>query len=184
MGRAEAHGRDRLAVGDGRQLPGRVPEIGWRDAESSGGRLTDERFGDRRRFGCDARDMDERDGTTRGSGGAERLELVLRCRRGEAVDHRDVAPRVEADDVAEQRIECILAERAVRDAVQARGTVARRPSSVWRPTAGTRPVSAAAMSVKSPYRSVRAPSTEFANAIAFDSPHAICSPKAGRCGSW
>jgi hypothetical protein len=34
--------------------------------------------------------------------------------------------------------------------------------------------------MKSPYRLVRAPITELAKAIAFDSPHAICAPKRGR----
>ena len=40
------------------------------------------------------------------------------------------------------------------------------------------------MSRKSPYRSVRAPRTEFANTIAFDSAQATCSPRPGRFGSW
>ena len=38
--------------------------------------------------------------------------------------------------------------------------------------------------MKSPYRFVRAPSTRFAKTIALDSAQAICSPNAGRPGSW
>jgi hypothetical protein len=40
------------------------------------------------------------------------------------------------------------------------------------------------MSRKSPYRSVRAPRTEFTNAIALDSAHATWVPVAGRWLSW
>jgi hypothetical protein len=40
------------------------------------------------------------------------------------------------------------------------------------------------MSTKSPYRSVRAPNTELAKAMAFDSAQATCSPNAGRSSSW
>jgi hypothetical protein len=44
---------------------------------------------------------------------------------------------------------------------------------------------AAQMSMKSPYRSVLAPSTEFAKTIAFDSAQATCSPRFGRASaSW
>ena len=66
-----------------------------------------------------------------------------------------------------------------------RTRVARRASVRWRPAYGTRPVIAAAMSRKSPYRFVRAPSTLLQKAIAFDSPQATCSPNEGRASaSW
>ncbi|CAB4790909.1 unannotated protein [freshwater metagenome] len=64
---------------------------------------------------------------------------------------------------------------------KSRTNAAFLPSSVCSPANGTRPTIAAEISKKSPYRSVRAPNTEFAKTIAFDSAQAICVPNAGRC---
>ena len=73
--------------------------------------------------------------------------------------------------------------RAIASELSGGGTRACQSSSLFlcssRTADGARPVIAAQMSMKSPYRSVRAPSTLLANTIAFDSPQATWSPGPG-----
>ena len=94
--------------------------------------------------------MDQPDLARGGGGGADGLEPVLVHAGGQAVHHRDQPAAPGADQVAEQRVQEVLAEQAVRQGPDVEDQLAPAPPVRCRPALGTRPVMAAQMSMKSP----------------------------------
>src|SRR5262245_25463042 len=106
------------AVGRGRELAARLPELHEPDLARADGGVTAERHGRRRSLRGDADEVKEGDGARRRGGGGQRLELVLTRRGFQSFDDRDLVVDQGAEEVAEDGVEVVAAKESRRDVAE------------------------------------------------------------------